>query len=48
MSDICNFTDNSTVFSLDRNLLNLKTDLMLNMKNLLHWFKINLENPGKC
>lgn len=48
MSDICNFTDNSTVFSPDRNLLNLKTDLMFNIKNLLHWFKINLENPGKC
>lgn len=48
MSDICNFTDNSTVFSPDRNLSNLKTDLMFNIKNLLHWFKINLKNPGKC
>ena len=48
-SDICNFADANTLFSHGSSLSLILNNLEHDMKNLLHWFKINSlkANPGK-
>ena len=40
-SEICNFADDNTLYSCDRNLLHIKENLTFDMKNVLFWFKTN-------
>ena len=48
-SEICNFADDNTLYSCDRNLLRIKENLTFDMKNILLWFKTNSlkANAGK-
>ena len=48
-SDICNFTDDNTFYSLGSNHTLILNNLEHDMSNLLYWFKINSlkANPGK-
>ena len=48
-SDICNFSDDNTLFSHGSSLPFILNNLKNNAKNLLYWFKINSlkANPGK-
>ena len=49
VSEICNFTDDNTLYSCDRNLLRIKENLIFDMKNILFWFRTNSlkANAGK-
>ena len=48
-SEICNFADDNTLYSCDKNLLHIKENLTFDMKNILLWFRKNLlkANAGK-
>ena len=48
-SGICNFADDNTLYSCDRNLLHIKENLTCDMKNILVWFRTNSlkTNAGK-
>ena len=48
-SEICNFADDNTLYSCDRNLLRIKENLTFDMKNILFWFRTNSlkANAGK-
>ena len=48
-SDICNFTDDNTLYSHDSNLPLILNNFEHDMMNLLYWFKINSlkADPGK-
>ena len=48
-SEICNFADNTTLYSCDRDLLCIKENLTFDMKNILLWFRTNSlkANAGK-
>ena len=48
-SEICNFADDNTRYSCDRNLLRIKENLTFDMKNILLWFRTNSikANAGK-
>ena len=48
-SDICNFADDNTLYSLGSNLPLILSNLEHDMRSLLYWFKINSHkaNPGK-
>ena len=48
-SEICNFADDNTQYSCDRNLLRIKENLTFDMKNILFWFRTNSlkANTGK-
>ena len=47
--EICNFTDENTLYSCDRNLLRIKENLTFDMKNILFWSRTNSlkANAGK-
>ena len=38
-TEMCNFADNNTLYSCDRNLLRIKENLIFDMKNILLWFR---------
>ena len=40
-SEICNFANDNTRYSCDRNLLRIKENLTIDMKNILFWFRTN-------
>ena len=40
-SEICNFADDNTLYSYDRNLLHIKENIIFDMKNVLFWFRTN-------
>ena len=48
-SEICNFTDDNTIYSCGKDLPKIKEDLICTMKNILKWFRLNSlkANPGK-
>ena len=48
-SEICNFADDHTLYSCDRNLLRIKENHTFDMKNILLWFRTNSlkANAGK-
>ena len=48
-SEACNFSDDNTLYSCDRNLLRIKENLIFDVNNILFWFRINLlkANAGK-
>ena len=48
-SEICNFADDSTVYSCGKDPAKVKEDLICTMKNVLKWFMLNSlkANPGK-
>ena len=48
-SEICNFADDYTLYSCDRNFLRIKENLIFDMKNILFWFRTNSlkANAGK-
>ena len=48
-SEICNFADDNTLYSCDRNLLHIKKNLTFDMKNISFWFTTNSlkANAGK-
>ena len=48
-SEICNFADDNTLYSCDRNLLRIKENLIFDMKNILFWFRTSSlkANAGK-
>ena len=48
-SEICNFADDNTLYSCDRNLLRIKENLTFDMKNISLWFRTNSfkANAGK-
>ena len=48
-SEICNFANDNTRYSCDRNLLRIKENLTIDMKNILFWFRTNSlkANAGK-
>ena len=48
-SEICNFADDNTLYSCDRNLLRIKENLTFDMKNILLWFRTKSlkANAGK-
>ena len=48
-SEICNFADDNTLYSCDRNSLRIKENLTFDMKNILLWFRANSlkANAGK-
>ena len=48
-SDICNFADDNTLYSLGSNLPLILSNLEHGMRSLLYWFKISSHktNPGK-
>ena len=48
-SEICNFTDDNTVYSRGKGLSKIKEDLIFTMKIVLKWFMLNSlkANPGK-
>ena len=45
-SEICNFTDDNTLYSYNRNLLRIKENLTFDMKNILLWFRTNSLKPN--
>ena len=48
-SKVCNFADNSTLCSYNKNLEHASSNLNLDLRNMLYWFEINSmkTNPGK-
>ena len=48
-SDVCNFANDSTLYSCGKKLENIFVNLKIDLKNLLYWFEVNLlkANPGK-
>ena len=48
-SEICNFADDNSLYSCDRNLLRIKENHTFDMKNILLWFRTNSlkANVGK-
>ena len=48
-SETCNFADDNTLYSCDRNLLHIKEYLTFDMKDILFWFRTNSlkANAGK-
>ena len=48
-SNICNFADENTLYSCDKNLLHIKENLTFEMKNILLLFRTNSlkANAGK-
>ena len=48
-SDVCNFTDDNTLYRGDKKLENIFVDLKIDLKNVLYWFQVNSlkTNPGK-
>ena len=48
-SKVCNFADNSTLCSYNKNLEHAFSNLNLDLRNMLYWFEINSmkTNPGK-
>ena len=40
-SEICNFTDDNTIYSCGKDLRKIKEDLICTMKNILKWFMLN-------
>ena len=40
-SEICNFADDSTIYSCGKDLPKTKGDLICTMKNILKWFRLN-------
>ena len=48
-SEICNFADDNTLYSCDRNLLHIKKNLTFDMENISFWFTTNSlkANAGK-
>ena len=48
-TELCNFADDNTLYSKDKDIEKLKANLMTGLNSILHWFKINemLVNPEK-
>ena len=48
-SEICNFADDNTLYSCNKNLEHVFSNLKYDLRNVLDWFKINSmkTNPGK-
>ena len=48
-SEICNFADDSTIYSCGKDLSKTKEDLICTTKNILKWFRLNswVANPEK-
>ena len=46
-SDICNFVDDSNLYSWHRNLLHIEENLIFDMKNILFSFRTNSLKAGK-
>ena len=48
-SEICNFADGNTLYSCDKNLLRIKENRLIDMKNISFWFRPNSlkANAGK-
>ena len=40
-SEICNFTDNNSIYSCEKDLPKTKDDLICTLKNILKWFRLN-------
>ena len=40
-SEICNFTDNNSIYSYEKDLPKTKDDLICTLKNILKWFRLN-------
>ena len=40
-SEICNFTDNNSIYSYEKDLPETKDDLICTLKNILKWFRLN-------
>ena len=49
-TDLCNYADDNTLYTLGKNLGKLKLDLQSNLSILQKWFYENymILNPGKC
>ena len=47
-SEVCNFADDNTLYSCNKNLEHVFSNLKYDLKNVLDWFKINSikTNPG--
>ena len=48
-SEVCNFTNDNTLYSCNKNLEHVFSNLKCDLRNVLDWFKINSmkANPGK-
>ena len=48
-SDICNFSDENTLYSCGERLTEIKENLISDIKSILNWFRLNSlkANPGK-
>ena len=48
-SEVCNFADDNTLYSCNKNLKHVFSHLKYDLRNVLDWFKINSmkANPGK-
>ena len=48
-SEVCNFTNDNTLYSCNKNLEHVFSNLKYDLRNVLDWFKINSmkANPGK-
>ena len=48
-SEVCNFADDNTLYSCNKNLEHVFSNLKYDLRNVLDWFKINpmKANPGK-
>ena len=48
-SEVCNFADDNTLYSCNKNLEHAFSNLKYDLRNVLDWFKINSKkaNPGK-
>ena len=48
-SDVCNFADENTLYSCDKNLENVFVNLKIDLIIVLYWFQVNSlkANPGK-
>ena len=48
-SEVCNFADDNTLYSCNKNLEHVFSNLKYDLRNVLDWFKINSmkTNPGK-
>ena len=48
-SEVCNFADDNTLYSCNKNLKHVFSNLKYDLRNVLDWFKINSmkTNPGK-
>ena len=48
-SEVCNFADDNTLYSCNKNLEHVLSSLKYDLRNVLDWFKINSmkANPGK-